>query len=1518
MGIRKKWQLILIMVVIALTIYNIFPTLLFYLKPLSQPINQKKGMTIAKHIVNRVNHLEKESISWLKSYNKLLGLKPLFIDLDPDNPQIIHLKYPNEKDAKRLKKYIPRAGALIPFAPAKLSLIDQEKTLDPCLVSLQRNISIIFNPSNLNDYFKFTPKKDQTKKGPAPLYEKVIQDRLIQLGLSIGGISENANYLEATLRHKNSPQIDQFLQILTQNLLNYTNVLKENTSLSNRHYSTLTQGEIENKQEAIQSLIESLEQYRTQIKIQKISLQEEEKNALETETFLDSDKQEQLEYCKTREIQLSSVIEILRKHKTIVSQGNDPWTHAKLKQEISFIPKNEPLQTLFIGDKNPLIRSVKIDWNNEKFTLEFHQDVLDYKKEIEQSKPQLKERFDQFIYNEIARISRETGETFTPHQNTFVSDFNTLTNSQTLLVMDLSTIAKDQGKNLVRLIENQWNPSHPDLKRSAFPIYDYETYQNLPPFKKKVGLVVYAPAEFEQQPPSGFKSHSIYIVAKGVQDVLNKFKDDPKSTHAKSFIEDFLQLQALLQNNGFSAYPGTTYPLNAQFAKDFIFEIETFYQTILTATREHFTVHGTGKFATLEFRNLKERILTLNRIQTQEQEDLLKWRDDYQAAQVSPQGIAKYDIPPPTKNALWNNLVLSTKKYFRGDERKVIQWGLDLSGGKTVQIELRDSNHKPVTNNSDIKQGINELYRRVNKMGVSEVSIRQEGSNITLDFPSAQGLSATDLIKASSMYFHVVNEKFSENNPNLAATVNEFLKGVWNEAVVTNRKDIESINEIAWKHLYGDPLTPEIAKPINEAAKILYEQGLRLSNPNDRSTSTTFNDSLSKIAIFRQDQSLQSVNQLHPLLIVMKNYALEGSNLTNVHASYDPNRGNFLAFNVKGSHISQNGEKINPRNDLYNWTIHFSKEKIQGTPLSHFSRGEGWRMAVILNGSIINMATISSPLKDNVSISGAFTQREVNRLEADLKAGSLSFAPHILSEKNITSELGLKERTQGIIATFVALILIIAMMVGYYRFAGVIASIAVLINLLIIWATLVNLSAAVSLPGIAGVILTVGMAIDANVLVFERVREEFAISGKIASAMHAGYRRAFSAIVDSNVTTIIAALILLQFDSGPIKGFAITLIIGIISSMFTALFMTRYFFAGWVQNPKNKRLKMANLIKNPHFNFLKYGKLSLYLSIGIIILGAIVFQAKLSTILGMDFTGGYSVSLELKEDNDKNNRYLVENALIKGGIRPQDLQVRLLSPSTHVKILLSKTLDQDKGVFAKMPIETDEKDVEFTYQNNPRIVWIIEALKQQGLEITPSSLNGLDKSWTSVSSQVSSTMRNNAIIGLVFSFLSILIYITIRFEFKYAISATLSLAIDVGITVALISIFNVLGIPVQIDLNAIAAIMTIIGYSLNDTIIIFDRIREDLKSLKKCSFTDVVTHALNITLSRTIMTSGTTLTVLLILLSIGGSSIFSLSLVMVIGVLFGTFSSLFIAAPLLVFFEKKEKNQAEKLVFHEN
>lgn len=1501
---QKRWQLFLIVGVIFLTVFNILPTVFYYTKPLKSPVDEKRAQDVTLSIVKRINSLEQQSIGWLKSFCKLLKVKPGNIALDPQNPEFVTVSFNSAQDAEVFRSYLPRAGALVPFVPAQLSLYDSSSEGKNVIV--KRRIPIHIDPSQAQSYFQYAKKIDQNGQ-ISPLYQALINDRVLELGLSLGGVSENAQFVQA-LTSSNDEALSQELALqLCQNLQSFVGAFGENTDLSKRYFASFSQVEQGSKSELIQSFIAKLESVKDAIN--------SEKRELQGDISQDPAKQQKIHLLGAKERSIDTSIAIIRRNQSAFTSAKQPWNYASLG---SSIQKNlgAPAQAtsvlvLSLEGRNPFFEKIAIDWQNERIVLSPYADVVAIKKKLG-TNASLAEQAEQVIYNEIAFVNRQSGETIKPTDGTFEVALSELPGSKSFLAFRLAAIAKAQTAEVKQTLQAVWNPSHPDLKADTFPIWDYETYSSLPLEQRKLGLLIYSPVAYAKNPESGFRMNSIYVVAKGLERIIKKYEQNPNSEQARQFMQDFYKLRQLLQKSGFVGYAGSAFPLSKEFADDFIFESTDYFQSIIMASRENFEVNGTKRYALLEFSDVEQRILTENKIDNRIHEDLLKWRDDYRAAQLNLKGVSKFDVPKPTQNSLLSNLKLSTIKYFRGDDRKILHWGLDLSGGKTVQIELRDTNNRVVTNEADIKQGINELYSRVNKMGVSEVNIRQEGNHITLDFPGSQGLSATELVKASSMYFNVVNEKFTSNNQVLSESVNRFLQEVWNEALVTNKKSVEEINLIAWKHLYGDALDSEVAQPRSEAARILYDSGLRLANPQDQMISNVFNETYSKLAVFRGDDYTQWQGQTHPLLIVFRNYALEGSNLENVHASYDPSKGNFLSFGVKGSYTNKEGVKISPRDDLAAWTTPFSKEKITGSSYESSSRGKGWRMAVILNGTIVSAPTLDSPLRDSAMISGSFSQREINQLEADLKAGSLSFTPKILSEKNVSPELGAKERNLGILATVIALVLVVGVMISYYHFGGLVASIAVVFNLLIMWATLQNIQATLTLPMIAGLILTVGMAVDANVLVFERIREEFAVTGRIASAIQAGYKKAFSAILDSNVTTIIAGLVLLHFDSGPIKGFALTLIIGIVSSMFTALFMTKFFFARWIENPKNKKLSMLNWFKIKNFDFLKQTKPALILSSVIIAIGLVTFVSQRHTIMGMDFTGGYALNLELTPTSNTDYRAVVEKALTKQGLKAQDFQIRELSPSNNIRLFLSSSLEQQGKPFHNMLAQQASSSSVYSGEN-PRIEWIVSALERSNVQLTASSMADIDSSWSEISGQMSETMRNNAIVGLMIALVGILLYITVRFEFKYAISATLCLAHDIVFTIGTLAILHSFGVPVQIDLNIIAALMTIVGYSLNDTIIVFDRIREDIRLMRNASFKDIINHSLNVTLSRTIMTSGTTLLVLIPLILLGGSTILGFSLVMAVGVIFGTLSSLFIAAPLMLYFHKRELAKERKV-----
>lgn len=1506
---QKSWQFYLILAVIILTLYNILPTVFYYTKPLKSDVNAKRAEEVALGIVERVDVLESEAKDWLYSFSHLLGIKPTSIELKKDNPRLIEVTFKNGNDAQIFQRFLPRAGSLIPFVPSQLTLNNTPgTTLDSNKVLVSRQISVHLNPDETNQLFAFSPKL--TNDGDiAELYKQIVEDRVEQLAMAFGGISQPAMQLDTLAKNPTDGQYDDAVVALATNLVEANKTFQNHPSILKRYFFNFVQGEGKGESTII-AFQKRLTEQQKRFKTEKEKLEVQQKEALNNPTP-EADQEQAIALLGKQISILDHASSIIKKNRADF-KATAPLNHERIAQELQGDPNAAKSgggqQLISLQDTNPFVEALVIDWNSDKIIIKLYDDVQKLRTG-DKTPVHLKDSINQYVINTIAWASQQADEKVEQSEETFAVAINALIGSKSFLVFNLGYLAEKRSQELIDEIKAQWNPRHPDLTQELFPIYSFGEFQKLPPEDQKLGLVVYAPVIEKIAPPEGFHSGSLYVIAKGLNSIAQKYQQTPEGSDAKLFEADINALSDILRQNGFVGYPGSSFGIAAAFNKDYLFELSDYYNNLLKATREDFNVKGSKRYAVLDFTDVEQRILALNSIDNRIQEDLLKWKEAYQTSKVDLNPVNRYQVPAPTENVFWENFKLSFKKYFRGDERKILKWGLDLSGGKTVRIGLRDRNNRPVTDPDDLKQAVNQLYVRVNSLGVSERTIHIENNNIILDFPGSQNLSAAELVKASAMYFHIVNEKFA-SNPVLNDAIQTFLQNVWNEALVTNRKDIESINEIAWQHLGAENDLDQITRPRSEAAKTLYENGLRIANPRTDVAGHVFNDTLSAVAMLPGDDFQSWHNQTHPLVFIFNNYALEGANLTDIRTGYDTMQGNSLSFSVNRSYAGAQ-DSGNPRDDFYAWTSEFAQDKVAGTSKDAYNKGEGWRMAVILNGRIITMPALKAALKEHGTITGRFSQREVNQLASDLKAGSLSFTPRILSEENVSPELGAEERTKGIVASIIALAAVVFAMVGYYHFAGVVASVALLFNILIMWGILQNLGAALSLSSIAGIVLTIGMAVDANVLVFERIREEFALTGRIASAIQAGYRKAFSAIIDSNITTAIVALILVQFDSGPIKGFAVALLVGLISSMFTALFMTRYFFAGWAQNPKNRSLRMSQFFGMTHFDFLKQTRKAVIISIGVMLLGAGLFYAQRNTMFGMEFTGGYALNVEVQEQKDvRNYRLKAMDALFDAGVPSNDLQVRELSRPNQLRIQLGMGMEENGAPFYKLPEQLTEGSFAYEYQTNPRINWVVDALEKGGVTIPQSQLKTLDQNWTVMSGQFSSTMRNNMIIGLALALLSVMIYITLRFEFKFAAGAVIGLIHDVIITLGILAFCHWIGMPVQVDLQVVGALMMIIGYSLNDTIIVFDRIREDIRVLRKLPFTAIISHALNVTLSRTVMTSGTTLLVLLALVFFGGKTIFGFSLVMAIGVVVGTLSSLFIAAPVMLYFHNRElKNQ---------
>ncbi|MEA2013128.1 MAG: protein translocase subunit SecD [Verrucomicrobiota bacterium] len=540
------------------------------------------------------------------------------------------------------------------------------------------------------------------------------------------------------------------------------------------------------------------------------------------------------------------------------------------------------------------------------------------------------------------------------------------------------------------------------------------------------------------------------------------------------------------------------------------------------------------------------------------------------------------------------------------------------------------------------------------------------------------------------------------------------------------------------------------------------------------------------------------------------------------------------------------------------------------------TKNQGKRLAIVLDGTPYSAPTINSPiLGGSAEITGNFSATEANRLAIVLKCGKLPVSINIDSEFGTDPTLGrdsIKSGTLSILAGFVA---VVVFMIIYYMIAGVIANLALLANILLVLGTLTIAGATVTLPGLAGIVLTIGMAVDANVIIFERIREEIQKSKSIGTCIRTGYDRAMVTILDANITTLITALILFNYGTGAIKGFAVTLSIGIIASMFTALFMTRTLLDVLVYKDMIKTLKMLQFFKKPSIDFLKKSKATKIVSIFAIIASILIVGIKGDKALSVDFTGGTALTYKYAKE--------IKVSQIKKALK----QSGLLDVRVGYKYAANKS---DKLLEIVLPQTSTNKDG-FAIENVGK-----------NLNTAFPEMKSKHVQTNSIGALIGRKFKKKALFAMVLSIIAIIIYISFRFEFKFAIAANAALLHDVLIATG---IFVFTG--GQLSLTVLAALLTIIGYSLNDTIVVFDRIREDLGLLEDKSYKEIINISINETLSRTILTSLTTLFVVVILFLFGGGAINDFALVMLIGVLIGTYSSIFIASPIVAFWHSKEE-----------
>ena len=556
----------------------------------------------------------------------------------------------------------------------------------------------------------------------------------------------------------------------------------------------------------------------------------------------------------------------------------------------------------------------------------------------------------------------------------------------------------------------------------------------------------------------------------------------------------------------------------------------------------------------------------------------------------------------------------------------------------------------------------------------------------------------------------------------------------------------------------------------------------------------------------------------------------------------------------------------------------------------------GRRVAIVLDNYVYSAPFVQNEIPNgNSQITGDFTIEEAQDLANILKAGTLPAPTTIVEDVVIGPTLGKVAQSQGFQSIMSGLIIVLMFMIFYYSGGGIIANLALFFNIFFILGILAQLSASLTLPGIAGIVLTIGMSIDANVLIFERIKEELRNGANLKQAISNGYDKAFTSIIDANFTTLLVGLILYNLGQGPVKGFAITLIIGIICSFFSAVYITRVIVERLSRNGDKSSLRFSfpfsrNLLSSLKIDFLGRRRLAYYFSITFISVGIISLILKGLT-LGVDFKGGRSYVVTFSEVQTPS---IVENGL-QESFNNEGVEVKTFGADNILKITTSYLINDD----------SDDADVTVKNQlisglenvTNHSFIEDDTMLDKENFTISSSS---------KVGATIADDIQNSSLTSGILALIAIFVYILIRFrKWQFSTGAVFALFHDTLFVISAFAIANLFGVSYEIDQVFIAALLTIIGYSINDTVVVFDRIRENLGIKAGSEIIPVVNESINKTISRTLITSMTTFIVVLVLFLFGGPSLSGFSFALLVGIIVGTYSSIFVATPVFVDLFKK-------------
>ena len=769
-----------------------------------------------------------------------------------------------------------------------------------------------------------------------------------------------------------------------------------------------------------------------------------------------------------------------------------------------------------------------------------------------------------------------------------------------------------------------------------------------------------------------------------------------------------------------------------------------------------------------------------------------------------------------------------------------VKLGLDLQGGTSYTLEIDDSQGLEGTVSDARDRALEVVRNRVDSMGVAEPTIYPDGEKrIVVQIPGMKAedreRASANIRKAAFLEFRMVHPKNDDLIQNLFA--DRKVPEGYEVATIPGRSDGD-----CWVRKGPPPSEEERARLRRFEEKAGYDLLLEKTVVQTKEYFKPYY--VSRKAELTGD-SLKSANV---------DYQQFGQKV--VQLSFD-SKGRKIFAKVTADHAPGGAKNPDPNGRHY--------------------------LGIVLDNTLYSAPFIRTSIPGGEAvIEGSFTLDEAKDLALVLRAGALPAPLRVLEERSVDPTLGVDSIQSGWRAAAIGFAAVAVFMVIYYHFAGLVAMLALVLNLVLLPLGMIVTAGffgliggagmggsgatlpVLTLPGIAGIVLTVGMAVDANVLIFERIREEMRTGKRFGAALSAGYDKAFSTIFDSNLTTLLTAVILFWQGSGPVKGFAVTLTAGIIASMYTAIVGTRMVFDFLENRGLLHNLKMTQWVKDTKVDFMGKRWAAAILSLAVVAVSLFVGVRRGAENFGVDFTGGQQLSLEFAQ---KANVDELRAAFGGAGVRDVSIQYqRSGSGEEQSEVLAVRVATPEEGASVQ--------DV------------LAKQFAANGFQLLQED---------TVGPQVGKELQRSGLIAIGLSLVGMIVYITIRFEFSFAIGAVVGLLHNLLITIGLYCVFHR-----QFTTTTIAALLTVLGYSVNDTIVVFDRIRETRKLRAGRLDPAVVNESVNATLSRTLLTSFTTLLSVVMLMVFGGGSIFDFALAMFIGVVAGTYSSIFIASPIML------------------